>query len=93
MGKVYVDGIVDVAFKPEAEQSEIEKVLNNYTFQKVFDQEVFANSKDREDKVLNRLYRLKVPVGSEISTLQELQEKYASLIEYVERPPTRKLIK
>jgi len=93
MGKAYVDGVVDVAFKPEADLSEIEKVLKQYTFQKVFDQATFAGSEDREDKVFDRLYRLTVPVGSEVNVLQELQNKYDSLVEYVERLPTRKLIK
>lgn len=93
MAKGYVDGVINLAFKPEAEQSEIEKVLNNYTFQKVFDKGEFANSENREDKFFDRLYLLTVSVGSEANVVKELPEKYSSLVEYVERSPIRKPLK
>ena len=89
MTKGHVEGKVMVAFKPEADLSEIEKVLGQYTHEKVFKKGEFDSLNGRENKVLDRLYSLTVPAGTEADVINGLQDQYGLLVEYVHQPAKR----
>ena len=88
----YVEGKVMVAFKPEADHSDIEKVLSQYIVKKVFNNGEYSGSNEREGKVLDRFYSLTVPAGKEADVVDELKEKYGALVEFTHQPLTRRAI-
>lgn len=91
MAKNYVDGTVIVAFRPEVEHSDIEKILGQYVHEKVFDKGQYDGSKGRVNKALDRLYLLTVPAGDEADVINELQDKYGPLMKYVHQPAARRI--
>lgn len=92
MAKKRVEGTVMVAFKSKAEQSDIEKVLEQYDSTKVFNEDELSGVVEEKREVLERLYSLSVPAGTEAKVIKELERNYKFLIEYVQQPPKRKLI-
>lgn len=90
MAKEYLTGKVMVAFKPEADQAEVEKVLGQYRFEKVFNKGEFDNATDRVDQVLARLYQLSVTAGTEEDEVKKLKA-LDSLVEMAFRPAPRVL--
>lgn len=90
-----MNGQVIVAFKPEAfrlgtHKSTIEKILDQYKYQKVLNLQFDPNA-PREKQVLALSYVLKVPLGVEYFTIQELTTKYGACIEYAYPPSIRDL--
>ena len=93
MPKQYIEGKVQVAFKPDTSFSDIEKILENYKYTKVFSNKDFnPNSKNKDDRVLARLYLINTGKRKETEVLDELNNKYSSLVEYIELISARKLI-
>ncbi|HII15795.1 MAG TPA: hypothetical protein HA362_05795 [Nanoarchaeota archaeon] len=85
-----VAGQVMVVFKPEVGKSEIEQMLNGYTYAKVFDNGQFDNATDRGGQLLARWYSLSVTAGEETIVLDKLKEKYGpKIIEMAYLPPVR----
>jgi len=90
MANENVAGRVMVAFKPEIGKSEIEKVLEGYTYEQVFKNGEFDSATDITGQMLARIYSLSVPVGNEARVLEELNQKYGQKIEMAYQPPVRK---
>lgn len=89
MNENYVKGKVVVAFKVEAAESDIEKVLAQYEHEKVFKSGEYDGSKGRKNEALNRLYTLAVPAGTEANVVEELKARYEPLVKYAHQPATR----
>ncbi len=85
--------LINVAFKPEAKQSDIEKVLAQYAHIKVFDNTELGHDGSREEQILARLYHFVVPTNGENEIIKELESKYGGIIEYAKKPAQRRLIK
>jgi len=89
-GKIVMGvGKVMIAFKAEAPESEIEKVLAQYEHEKVFKNGEIDGSRERKNEVLDRLYVLAVPAGTEATVVEELKSKYDPLIQYTHQPAVR----
>lgn len=81
-----------VAFKPEAGQSDIEKLLGQYTHDKILDIE-YDPAADRIKQMLARSYILYVPKNKEAEILEELKDNYKILVEFAGLPNQRKAMK
>lgn len=82
---------IQIAFKPEAKESDIEKVLGQYKNEKLLDLEYNPQS-CREEQLLSRIYILKIPKKDKELIINYIKTEYSSIVEYVENLPKRKLI-
>ena len=83
-------GQVIVAFKPEAQKSDLEEVLGPYRHRKILDLK-FDLTATRENQVLALTYLLKVPLEEESSVVKELKTNYSAVIEYAYQPSIRNM--
>ncbi len=86
-------GQVMVAFKPEAAEADLERLLRQYQHEKTFVNLKYDPAASREEQLLARLYMFYTLEGEETELMDELNKKYASLVEYAEKSAPRKLIR
>lgn len=92
MTKQLIEGKVMIIFKPEIALTDIEKILEGYRFEKVFNNGEFDTPKNKDEELLARFYCLAVGVGTENGTIQQLSERYGPFIEEIYQTPVREIV-
>lgn len=82
----YVGSQIMANFKQGITASQIEEMLKQYTFMKLF-----PDVTDDSDE-LSRTYVIYVTPGEELQIIEQIKEKHGTLIEYLEQAPGRKMI-
>ena len=86
---------ISVLFKKAVTQTDITKILEPYSHERVFNIEESDQSDSSRSLIelgLVNLYVLDVPVGKEIEVVKELRSTYNEQIEYVLQAPIRKRV-